>query len=68
MPDMGFHLTSHDSTDQSPLSTSLSVSAMLDEAGSDHTSDADFMTGDAAMEGDMVTSFRESTINLQDLE
>ncbi|XP_071478297.1 uncharacterized protein [Diadema antillarum] len=68
MPDMGFHLSSHDSADQSPLNTSLSVSAMLDETGSDHNSDPDFMSSDVVIAEDMVTGFRESTINLQDLE
>ena len=65
---MGFPLSSHDSAEQSPLDTALSVSAMLVETGSDHNSDSDFMTGDGVIPGDMVSSFRESTINLQDLE
>nr|XP_054757559.1 zinc finger protein ZXDC-like isoform X1 [Lytechinus pictus] len=68
MPDMGFPLSSHDSADQSSLDAALSVSDMLVEGASDPTSDTDFITSDGVIPGVMVSGFRESTINLQDLE
>ena len=54
------------SSDQSPLATDLAVSAILPGNGTSQTGNPDYLQTEptnADMEG-----FRESTINLQDLE